>query len=315
MSPAILLTGLAAVAMAVLLFRYNRSTVAASYRDWPAPGEFMDTDGRRLHYVCRGEGAPVVCFHGAAGTLHDFDWVLPRLSEEFRVCAFDRPGHGWSEPLPRSLRRPDVQVHLFKEAVDRLGLERPVLVGYSWGGALALQYALEYPESTGAVVVIGGTTHIGTAPRNPLYWILRTPGASHALLTFGLVPIGKPYVGVPLRNAFRPDPIPREYLDRARATWVRPNAVRAMTDDFHELDGMLRLIRHRYPELAVPVVILTGDHDRLVDADRNSMVLAREAPDAELIVVPGAGHALPQIRVDAVVDGVRRAVRKREGKG
>ena len=116
---------------------------------------------------------------------------------------------------------------------------------------------------------------------------------------------------VPLRKVFAPDPTPPDYLARARAMWVRPAPVRAMTEDFHGLEGLLREIRPRYPELTVPVLILTGERDRLVDAERNSMTLAREVPDAEVILVPGAGHGLPQARPDAVVAAVRRAAAKR----
>jgi pimeloyl-ACP methyl ester carboxylesterase len=310
-----LLTGLAAGALVLAggraLYRFNRTAVATAEADHPPVGEFMGAAGARLHYVCRGEGVPVVLFHGAAGTLHDFDYVADRIAAEFRFCVFDRPGHGYSDARPAAEHDAFAQARLFHDAIGSLGIERPVIVGYSWGAALALLYALLYPDETGAVVSIGGTTHVGTPPRNPLYWILRTPGAAEALLALGLVPIGRPYMPVPLRKVFAPDPTPPDYLARARAMWVRPAPVRAMTEDFHGLEGLLREIRPRYPELEVPVVILTGGRDRLVDAERNSMALAREVPDAEVILVPGAGHGLPQARPDAVVAGIRRAAARR----
>jgi pimeloyl-ACP methyl ester carboxylesterase len=254
-----------------------------------------------------------VLFHGAAGTLHDYDYVVDALAAEFRVCAFDRPGHGYSDARPAGEEDAAAQARLFHDAIARLGLARPVLVGYSWGAALALRYAFDYPDDTGAVVLIGGTTHVGTAPRNPLYWILRTPLASDALIALGLVPIGRPYMTVPLARVFAPDSTPGEYLERARAMWVRPAPVRAMTRDFHGLAAALRELRPRYPQLRAPLVVVTGDCDRLVDHERNSMRLAREVPHAELILVPRAGHGLPQARPDAVVEAVRRAAARREG--
>ena len=255
---------------------------------------------------------PVVLFHGAAGTLHDFDYVLDALARDYRVVVFDRPGHGYSDALPAAEDTAAAQARMFHDAITQLGLERPVLVGYSWGAALALRYAFDYPDETGALVLIGGTTHIGTAPRNPLYWILRTPIASDALITLGLVPIGRPYMGVPLSKVFAPDSTPGEYLERARAMWVRPKPVRAMTRDFHGLAAALRELRPRYQALRTPVVVVTGDRDRLVDHERNSLAFAREVPHSEMILVPGAGHGLPQARPDAVVEAVRRAAAKRE---
>lgn len=317
MGSAVLLAGIAAGALAAVagraLHRFNRRAIADAEARFPPIGEFMGAPGARIHYVCRGAGPPVVLFHGAAGTLHDFDYVLDALAAEFRVCVFDRPGHGYSDAPASHADGAAVQSRLFHDAIAQLGLERPVLVGYSWGAALALQYAFDHPNETAALVLIGGTTHIGTAPRNPLYWILRTPYASEALIALGLVPIGRPYIATPLRKVFAPDSTPGEYLERARAMWVRPAPVRAMTADFHGLAAALRALRPRYRELPVPVVILTGDRDRLVDPERNSMALAREAPDVELILVPGAGHGLPQARPDAVVQAVRRAVARRAG--
>lgn len=305
-----LAASLAAIAGGRALHRFNRTAVAAAEASYPPAGEFMGAPGARLHYVCRGSGVPVVPFHGAAGSLHDFDDVADRLAGEFRFCVFDRPGHGYSDARPSG--ELDAQARLFHDAITGLGLERPILVGYSWGAALALQYALLYPDETGAVVLVGGTTHVGTAPRNLLYWILRTPFASDALIALGLVPIGRPYMAIPLGKVFAPDSTPAAYLERARAVWVRPAPVRAMTADFHGLAAILRDIRPRYPELRVPVVAVTGDRDRLVDAERNSMAFAREAPDSELILVPGAGHGLPQARPDAVVQAIRRAAARRK---
>ena len=62
----------------------------------------------------------------------------------------------------------------------------------------------------------------------------------------------------------------------------------------------------------MPTVIVTGDRDKLVDYERNSLALAREAPDVEVILVPGAGHGLPQARPDAVIEAIRRAASRRE---
>ncbi|HUF13515.1 MAG TPA: alpha/beta hydrolase [Longimicrobiales bacterium] len=316
MGPLALLGGLAAAALAAggvgALRRYNLRTIAAAEAAYPPAGEFMGPPGARIHYVCRGTGIPVVLFHGAAGTLHDFDYVIDALAAEFRVCVFDRPGHGYSDAPSPDGHGADAQARLFHDMIVEMGLEKPVFVGYSWGAALALQYAFLYPDETAALVLIGGTTHIGTAPRNPLYWILRTPYASEALISLGLVPIGRPYMAVPLRKVFAPDSTPGEYLKRARAMWVRPAPVRAMTDDFHGLAAALRELRPRYGELPVPVIILSGDRDRLVDPRRNSFALASEAPDAEMILVPGAGHGLPQARPDAVVQAIRRAAARRE---
>lgn len=308
------LAGAAGAAAALALRRYNATQVRRAERRFPPDGEFLFVRGVRLHYVRRGRGPAVFCFHGAAGSTHDFDAALPLLARHFTVHVFDRPGHGYSQPLPPgadvSVR---AQAEFFHDVARALDVERPILVGYSWSAALALAYAEAYPDETGAVVLVGGLTHEGAPPKNPLYWILRTPFVSDALIAFGLVPIGRGYIRVPLARAFAPEPLPADFLDVASAIWVRPESVRSMTEDFHTLERGLDLLRPGYAGLRVPIVALTGDADHLVDYRANTLRFVREAPTAELMVVRKGGHALPHTRPDAVAAAVDRAAELRAG--
>jgi len=290
------------------LRRYNLREVGAAEGRHPAAGEYVTVDGVRLHMVQHGSGRPVLLLHGAAGTLHDFDAVVRPLGERgFRAIALDRPGHGFSQAIPHSASSAHAQARLLRSLVRQLGLDRPIVVGYSWSGALALACAELWPDEMGAAVLVGGTTHQGEPPRNLLYWLLRTPVADEALLGLGLVPIGRPYIAIPLARAFHPQPLDMTYLRRARDVWVRPTAVRAMMEDFSTLAETLRRLRPLYPRLRVPTVVLTGDRDRLVQHRRNSLRFAAQAPAAELVVLPGVGHAIPQTRPDALIQAVERA--------
>ena len=307
------LAGAALTIAADALRIYNRREVEQAESRFPPTGEYVTVNGVRLHYVRRGSGPPVFLFHGAAGTLHDFDALLEPLAEDFTVYAFDRPGHGYSQPQPADGRSSaEQQAHLFRAAARQLGLERPILLGYSWSAVLVLLHALRYPTDTGACVLVGGTSHVFDEPINPLYWLLRTPLAGELLLALGLVPIGRPYVAVPLSRAFAPDPLSADYLERARCLWLRHDSVRALTRDLTTLRQALEPLRDRYAELSTPVVALTGDADRLVDPRRNTFRLRADLPFAEVMVAPGAGHALPHTRPEAVARAVRRAAELRD---
>jgi pimeloyl-ACP methyl ester carboxylesterase len=90
----------------------------------------------------RGAGSPVVFIHGLTFSSATWGPLLDRLGGRFRCVAVDLPGHGRSAGLPRSMEEVGHQVY---GLVSGLGIERPVMVGHSWGGALASMYAAHFP--------------------------------------------------------------------------------------------------------------------------------------------------------------------------
>lgn len=130
--------------------------------------EYIELPGRgagggrlRVHFLdWGGSGTEVVLLHGLSSSSRIWDLTAPLLAREFRVIAVDQRGHGLTD-------RPDSDYSFAEVCGDlsalmaRLGFERPVLVGHSWGAGVALQYAVEHPEGTrGLVLVDGGITEI-----------------------------------------------------------------------------------------------------------------------------------------------------------
>src|SRR5215470_8262350 len=111
---------------------------------------FINVENNRVRYVEAGAGPAVVLIHGNAGSVDDFDFKsLGLLCRDHRVIAVDRPGHGKSErPNGANLQ---YQTRLLHDTLLQLGVTQPVLVGHSWGGALALDYAVQYPKELSAI--------------------------------------------------------------------------------------------------------------------------------------------------------------------
>ena len=123
----------------VALLLVTRVVAARAESRFPATGEFVEVDGRRLHYVDVGEGPPVVLLHGAYGGLDDWRaTILPELARRHRVIALDRPGHGHSERGAGDVATPVAQGRVVRAFLREIGVERPVLVGFSWSGPLVL---------------------------------------------------------------------------------------------------------------------------------------------------------------------------------
>ncbi|MFQ6030435.1 MAG: alpha/beta fold hydrolase, partial [Dehalococcoidia bacterium] len=128
--------------------------------------QWIDIDGLEFH--CRdwgGTGQPIVLLHGLASTSHIWNQVAPILSESFRVLALDQRRHGQSA-------KPDTGYDFATVADDLLGLikarglSNPIIVGHSWGGDVALEFAVKYPDlARGLGFVDGGM--IDASVRHP----------------------------------------------------------------------------------------------------------------------------------------------------
>ena len=126
---------------------------------------FSTVNGNSLHYRdWGGSGQPVVLVHGLASNCRIWDLVAPILAEEFRVVALDQRGHGQSFKPDTGYDFATVTSDL-DGFIDALGLARPIIVGHSWGGDVALEYDIAYPgKARGLCFVDGGTIEISGRP-------------------------------------------------------------------------------------------------------------------------------------------------------
>ena len=294
------------------LYALTRWRARRAETRWPPEGRFVDVDGLRLHYVRRKPSATearptIVLLHGSEGFWQDFAGVIERLDARYDVIAWDRPGHGYSDTPDPRFAAPDAQADLLHRALIKLGVDRPVLVGYSWSGALLMAYALKYPGEAAGLTLIAGWLY---APDTLPLWLLRVPEFPllGPLLTATLPVLLKgPFMRHHLRLAFAPHPVPAEYARLTAGLWQR-NAKQARFFARENLAdrAVMRALVPRYAELTLPIVLLSGEQDREVPPARHALRLQAALPHAHLILLPDEGHALPQTRPDAVADAIER---------
>ncbi len=271
------------------------------------PGAFVTVDGAVVHYVRRGEGSPVVYVHGAKGSTYDFTLSIgDRLAAAHTAVAFDRPGSGFSARPPRGTNSPQAQAAVLRAAASRLGLERPVLVGHSFGAAVTLAWALEAPAEVGAVVTLGGYVLPLGGPPPWVATLVRHPVALRGVGALGRSRLGRPLVRRVVERAFFPGRPHEAYLRIAPQLALQQAALVSDGEDRDAAEEGLAALRPRYPALAVPLVIVVGLQDRIVPPAVSERLHAL-VPDSELLRLPGAGH-LPQFTArDEVVAAVERA--------
>jgi pimeloyl-ACP methyl ester carboxylesterase len=112
---------------------------------------YAHVNGIELYYEIQGSGRPLILLHGGLMSSEMFGPILPALTERHQVILVDLQGHGRTADIDRPL-----DVRLIADDIvalaDHLGLDRPDVVGYSFGGGVALQVAIRHPEKVGRVV-------------------------------------------------------------------------------------------------------------------------------------------------------------------
>lgn len=267
-------------------------------------GGMVNVEGLRLHYVSRGEGVPVVLLHGNAGFTHDYSAVMRSLAEHgYRAIAFDRPGHGQSERPKGGIATTVDQCRFIRAALQQLGVERPIMVGHSWGGVLVLAYVLQYEQEISGIVLLSPATY----PEDDQFAIekavIEIPGLGDLIIR-----MTRPLIAWEIKRnlvrAFSPDDVPADYLELAVAIWNRPEQIKAIVQDEADFGPAAEALKDLYGEIRVPTIIITGNRDLLVDPERHAYPLHRAIAHSRLIVLPETGHMLPQTRPEAVLSAI-----------
>jgi len=255
---------------------------------------FANMDGVKLHYKVAGEGRPaLVLLHGFAASLFSWREVMGPLAESYTVLAFDRPGFGLTErPLPgewqgQSPYSPEAQAGLTVALMDKLGIDRAVLIGNSAGGTVAVLTALTYPERVQALVLVDPAIYQGGMQFPGLMrWLLSTPQARRVgpLFVRSIRDWGLDFG----RSAWHD---PSKITDEIWAGYTKPLKAENWDKGLYEvtLAGRSLGLDKRLGEIRVPVLVITGDDDQIVPTEQ-SIRLAGELPNAQLVVVPNCGH-------------------------
>lgn len=276
---------------------------------YPPLGQIMDIRGEKVHATDQGQGQAVVLIHGASGNLRDFQFNLTGLlSSEYRVIAMDRPGFGYStradDPEAWS---PYAQAAQLRNAIRLMGVRKPIIVGHSWGAAVALAWAISSPDEVSGVVTASGAmmpwggfadfaAFVGIGDAGARYYARRL---SERAETGGITDF--------INRAFRPQRPPPGYIDYIGGELaVREKTLKANTQDFANIQAAMRSLEPNYPGLNVPVEVIHGDADWLLDFDRHALGIQKRLPDVNVTRLSGVGHMSHHARPDQLRAAIAR---------
>lgn len=225
-----------------------------------------------------GDGPPLLLVHGAVCDSRVWREQLDDFRDDFTVVAWDAPGCGRSSDPPDSFRMPDFAACL-AGFIDVLGLDRPHVLGHSWGTSLAIELCRNHATAIKSLVLVGA--YAGWAGSLPADEVERR-------LTFALA------ATEPRADGFDPttmpglfsDALPQDRADELVAIMseIRPAGTRTMALALAAAD-----LRDVLPHVDVPVLLLYGDAD-----ERSPLSVAYALQDAmptsTLEILPGLGH-------------------------
>jgi pimeloyl-ACP methyl ester carboxylesterase len=266
-----------------------------------------------VHAVVRGTGPDLVLIHGASGSLRDFTFdLVDRLTPDFRVIAFDRPGLGHSTPLPEGDVSLAGQVAALKTAANALGVTNPLLVGQSYGGTVAKAWALAHPAAAPnapkALVTISAPSLPWPGDLGLWYRATDTAAGKALLLPLASAWVPQSYLNAQIAAVFAPAPAPQGYLDHLGPDLLlRRSQLAANVAQVNGLRDQVVAMEPNYPSLTLPFELVHGTADTIVPLTIHSGPLVPRLASANLTVIDGAGHMPHHTHPDVVLAAIHRA--------
>jgi pimeloyl-ACP methyl ester carboxylesterase len=276
----------------------------------PPIGHFLEIDGVRLHYIERGEGNCLLLLHGNGSMIQDFEssGLVTLAAKNHRVIVFDRPGYGYSERPRGTVWSPGAQAALIHRALVRLGVARVTVLGHSWGASVAIALALKHPEVVTGLVLASGY-YYPTARADVVAQSGPAVPVIGDIMSLTLAPlISRAMWEVAIGNMFGPKPVPAKFSGFPKEMALRPSHVRAGAGESAMMIPDAFAFQADYARLKMPVVILAGEGDRIVDVEQSAR-LHRQIAHSTLRRFSGAGHMVHQTETIEVMSAINEASR------
>jgi len=262
---------------------------------YPPRGEFVNVDGARMHVICQGSGEPTLALQpGIGGGALDWLPLMEELDDDFRVCAFDRLGQDWSDPAPQP-RTFATAADEWHAAIQELGIEQPVVVGHSLGGAVVQIYAGEH-DVAGIILVDG----LSPDAAQPVVNRLGTYQALDGLARLGLLR--------PMGFLFADGAYPTELQEEMVALRSRSEALLSMSAEGAEAaETAAAELKAAEAEMDAPLLIIAAGDSGLPEEDvflQGLQALDERYADSTFALVPDATHYLIASHSEVVADHI-----------
>lgn len=302
---------------ALVAQRVDRAETRATAQ-WPPLGQIVQVGGLRVHAYVAGSGPDLVLIHGASGNLRDFTFdLVDRLQDRYRVIAFDRPGLGYTDRTDPAYGRafantaesPQEQAALLAAAARQLGADRPLVLGHSYGGSVAMAWAVE--QQAAGVVSLGGAVMPWPGELGRQYRVLGSSFGGALVPPFVTAFATPDRINQTVASIFAPQTAPDGYADYVGpGLTLRPDSLRANARQVNSLRPHLVSLSARYGDLSLPVEFVHGRLDDTVPLQVHAGPASGLIPGAKLTVLEGIGHMPHHADPETVIAAIDRVAER-----
>ncbi|HEV7441281.1 MAG TPA: alpha/beta hydrolase [Steroidobacteraceae bacterium] len=239
-----------------------------------------------------------------------FSGFAELAAQHFRVIVFDRPGYGYSERPRSTIWTPWTQADLLIRALVQIGVNRALILGHSWGASVAIAAALRSPAAVRGLILESGYYYPSLRADVALFSGLAIPGIGD-VLRYTVSPITARLLWpVMRRKLFSPAGVAPSFTRFPSSMAMRPSQLRASAEESALMVPDAMVLQRQYSELRMPVAVVAGTGDKMVDVDAQSRRLHGEIRQSSLHLVENCGHMVHHTaprRVMAALEEVARA--------
>lgn len=282
----------------------------AANLSWQGESQFINIVDHDVHIVTAGDQSSdrlIVLLHGFGASSLTWTKTIDQLAADSFVVAYDRAAFGFTErPTEIGQVNPyssEGQLLVIDGLVDNFGAGKEVVIlGHSAGGALALGYALDYPEKVDQLILEAPAVYGTGGSPSWLNWVFSIPQIDH-LGPLAVASIASSGLDLLVESYTDPSMITAE----VQASYTAPLKIAGWERAFWEFNKAPRSLNlvERLDDLPAPTLIITGDDDRVV-ATADSIKLNGDLPGSELVIIEGAGHLPNEEKPQEFVDAVLR---------
>jgi len=255
-------------------------------------GQFIEINNSKVRYSQIGTGNDVLFIHGMPGMIEIFDPLKKYLQNDFRLTSYDRPGYGYSS-IKNNEFTLEYNAEIAIELINRLNLRNVTLVGYSYGGPIAIVAAIKNPELINNVVLIGtARLESGKKSELPAFVNIMTNsilGKSLALLL--KYTAGPKMVNGVLTQGYIPneDKFSKELLEESKKMWLQAKTLVTITKEIKNTPNDIQEFEKKLDTIETKVIIIHGEGD-IINEKENAIHADMKLPNSELILIENSGH-------------------------
>ncbi|MGS0528014.1 alpha/beta fold hydrolase [Zobellia nedashkovskayae] len=249
---------------------------------------FVTIGNEKIRFSQKGNGKDILLIHGTPGSIEDWNEIIDTLSQNYRVTAFDRLGHGFSSSNQYTYHLKDNAL-LVKNLIKQLNLKSPLIVGHSYGGSIAAFMAVNSELKDIEYIIIDSPLY--KYQPSKIYKLVATPIFGKGIALFSSYTIAEKQIKNGVSSLFKSVDNEKinELVKERQIIWSQPKVIYSKSKESVNYLDDLNSISNKYKNIISKITVITGK-DSISTFREDCEKFNREVPNSELVILENTGH-------------------------